>query len=274
MSYNGAQIKDRAREILGRDISDQEAGQIMNATGGGQEDQVVKYLQSNKPGPNPTNITNDFISSLVNPIFEELKQFEQRVKDFGLEGPFAFDEAQARAVAEQTSDPYYDQILKEFVSGVDMKRKQGQDQERELLANLTREKEYEKGEARKNIEDAISSTEQGFESRGLFDSGLRRRAVGRIEGEGNLQGQRADELGNAQASNIQRSSADVNAALNLDESIGKRKIGTERSNTIENIVENQRREQQQTTEVERLQSYALPFVQRSEDALNRLLQFA
>ena len=48
MSFNVAQIRDRAREILGKDISDQEAVMVMNETSGGDEGQVYQYLRSMK----------------------------------------------------------------------------------------------------------------------------------------------------------------------------------------------------------------------------------
>lgn len=272
MSLNTAQIKDRARQILGRDISEQEAGQIMNMTGGGQEDQVIRYFESSRPAGNAQDITQNFINTLVNPIIEELKQFEQRVKDFGLEGPFAFDEAQARLAAEQITDPYYNKLLSEHTQGVELKRKQGIQQEQQLLDDLSISREQETGDLRQNLEDAIESTESGFETRGLFQSGMRRRATGRIEAEGNDTLQDINRGFNTGTNRIAMNAKNAMDALNLNDSIAKRQIGTERNETVAGIVENQRREQQQQTELERFQSYALPFAQRAEGALNRLLQ--
>lgn len=48
-SLNGAQIRGRAKEILGRDISEQEVANIMNATSGGDPAIVDAYLRGQTP---------------------------------------------------------------------------------------------------------------------------------------------------------------------------------------------------------------------------------
>jgi hypothetical protein len=273
MAFNTAEIRDRARSIAGRDISDQEAQEVMNATEGGQEDQVIRFFQGGgvSGGTTGGGTTNDFIKALVEPIIKELGDFEQRVKDFGLEGPFAFDEALAREGSKEIVDPFYDELLDEFISGVQVERRQGAGRERQLLENLSVEKEFETGDFRRKVEDAIDTTRQGFETKGLFASGLRRRAEGRAEAAGRV-GERALEAEFGQRkTGIKTDQQNLLERLGIRERVGRRQIGTERREEIESGVEARRREQAQQTEVERLQTTALPFTDRLETQLNRLL---
>lgn len=218
--------------------------------------------------------TSDFIKALVDPILEELGAFEQRVEEFGLEGPFAFDEALAREASREIVDPYYDQLLSEFTQGIEMRRRQGAEEERDLLKQLTTEREYETGTLRQRIEDAIMTTEQGYETRGLYASGVRRREAGRQEALGQVGLRRAEEVFGERETAVQRQQRQLAERLGLTQKVGERELLTGRLEATEAGVEARRAEQAQQTEIERLQTTALPFVTRSEEALQRLLQFS
>jgi len=213
-----------------------------------------------------------FINSLVEPILEELGDFEKRVKDFGLEGPFAFDEALAREASKEIVDPYYDQLLNEFVSGIEMRRQQGATEEKELLGTLSKSREYESGSLRRKIENAIDTTERGYEMSGMYQSGERRSAVGQTEVVGQEEMNRLSQTYGQRGKDISRQWQDELAQLGLRKQIGERELTTGRLEDIQTGVEARRREGAQQTEMERLQTTALPFAQRSEDALQRLLQ--
>jgi len=213
-----------------------------------------------------------FINALVEPILEELGEFEQRVKDFGLEGPFAFDEALAREASKEIVDPYYDQLLNEFVSGIEMRRQQGATEEKELLGALSKSKEYESGNLRRQIENAIDSTEKGYELSGLYQSGERRSAVGKREAAGQTEMDRLAETYRQRGSDVSRQWQDELSQLGLRQQIGERELMTGRLEDISAGVEARRREAAQQTEMERLQTTALPFANRTEEALQRLLQ--
>lgn len=220
------------------------------------------------------NTAEDLLKSFMDPIMKEYHDYEKRQVEFDTENPWAFDEAQARESSREIVDPYYDQLLSEFIEGVSLQRKQGVTQERQLLESLSREKEYETGEFRQKVEDAINTTEQGFEQRGLFASGLRETATGKIEAERNIRERRANELYGERETGIKTDTRSLLDRLGLGEGIRRRELATGRREEVETGVEKRRRESEQQHEIERIQVTAPPFGGATvEEMMKRLLQY-
>jgi len=113
MSLNIAGIKGRAKAAWGRDISEQEAQDIMNSTRGGDEGEVANYLQSRKTvtSGGGGDESSDLISEVTKLITEALD----------------FDEPAARKIAEDTLGEYYDEVLEDYLAEVKISKKRDKD---------------------------------------------------------------------------------------------------------------------------------------------------
>lgn len=145
---------------------DAEANANFKATGG-----------AGKGGPSslagvktPEQIAQDIINSQSEAIKKETSYLEK----YQTENPFVFDEVFARESSKAEYEPYYQRLLQDYLSGVNLEKESVQ-AERGLLQDL-----YELDTTkRSNLFDrAIQSAEEGSAGRGMFFSGVSRRDVG------------------------------------------------------------------------------------------------
>lgn len=106
---------------------------------------------------------------------EEKKYIESYLK----KNPFAFDENLARESSTAQYDPYYSEILNDYLSDIETKRSTVQDQKK-LAQEMYR---YDVGAKSRDYANAVAKTEEGFAGSGLYFSGAKERALGQQEVE-------------------------------------------------------------------------------------------
>jgi len=271
---NSAQIRDRAQQ-QGINLSDDQVQQILKSAWdqsqyGADEGRVMQMLQSYSS--NGSQVTNEsanspeaLIQSISDEIAKSMEVYTKRGEEFDAKNPFNFDEMQARSSAEQAFNPYYSAELNDFVKGIDMKRKSTEG-ERDLLSELNR---TAAGAERRNLDEAIRQSEEGYAGSGLFFSGARERGTGMAEIGGAEKARSREsqfkfgqeELGR----NLQ--------GLNTSEATGRRQISAEQTTNIESRIANLKAEESARHETERAQYIGYPGTSLT-GGFNQLLQGA
>ena len=199
------------------------------------------------------SFVDSIVSSIVDPVSRALDKWRARLEEFDKNNPFAFDEAQARASAEERLNPYYDATLNEFMTGIrrsstrsleDMTRTVG-----ELNADATKLSERE----RLATQEAIRSSEEGFAGSGLFFSGKRARETG-LKEVGGLQTQ--EDIQTSLGRNLVstgRTNLRTQEDLALQEARQKRLLEAERTTSLETDIAQRKRETEYQRGLERLQ---------------------
>ena len=98
------------------------------------------------------------------------------------QNPFAFDEELAKRSATAEYEPYYSELLDDYLADVGVKRETLEDEQR-LLKALRTTPTGTAGEFGRSYERAVAQAEQGFAGRGMFFSGIKKRALGGAEVE-------------------------------------------------------------------------------------------
>ena len=182
----------------------------------------------------------------------------RKLEKFDKDNPFVFDQELARASAEERYDPFYDAELRDFMTGVERQRGRTVQDEERLRRELTASTESYVGRARRELDQALESSREGFAGAGLYFSGKRLRREGEIGIEAEQekgdylrrQGLRGEESTLRQ----ERGLADIATG----EATYKRRFGAEKETTFLTDIAQQRREQLQQRELER-QQIAGPF---------------
>lgn len=181
-SLNTQQIKDRAREISGKSISDQEANEIMNLTGGGEEEYVLSYLRNGSSGTglDPSG------QAIFDAMNKQNEKFIAKVKEFDTKSPWVYDtilEEEIKKVGQRL-DPYYKQTVDDFLTSVNRRRNRSTEDERRTLSEISMDVDDYTKENKMAVEDALEKSREGYADAGLYSSGKRQRAEGRIGIEG------------------------------------------------------------------------------------------
>jgi hypothetical protein len=138
------------------------------------------------PAANPTAPVNPLqqVNQTIQDSFQKLQ--DEVVKKFGeykSGKPFNVDEVLADKTkqAKEQIDPYYDQILGDYLLGVTRKINRGADDTRDLLSELSASTDSYTASARNTLEDATAKAEQGFADAGLTGSGDALRTEGQLK---------------------------------------------------------------------------------------------
>lgn len=260
IGLNTAQIIDRARN-RGINLSESAAQSILDqaydsAQYGADPGRVDSLLGSYGGGGRQVTSTSpqDFLREAVESaksFFKEAEKIGTRSGEYEEKNPFVFDEALVRASSEEILDPYFYNELKDYLTGVNRKRERTMQDEREIRQELTTQTEEFIGDTRQQIDDALASSEEGFSGAGLFFSGRRERAGGRIgvEGEETLErGLRRSEKQMGQS--FLRESRDLEDIASAEQR-QRRLIDAERKTAIETDVLGERKRQLQEYELGR-----------------------
>src|SRR3990167_142873 len=104
-------------------------------------------------------------------IEKETKWVDQYLKD----NPFVFDEELAKKSTMQEYEPYYSELLKDYLVDVGRNRETVQD-EQKLLRQI---RQLDVGQRTRSYQYAVENAEEGYAGKGLFSSGMRARDVGK-----------------------------------------------------------------------------------------------
>lgn len=197
-------------------------------------------------------ITN-MVSAFIDPIAEAIDKWRQKLEEFDKNNPFAFDEAQARASAQERLNPYYNAELNEFMTGIRRSRERSMEDMTRTVGELNVDASKLSERERLSTQEAIRGSEEGFAGAGLFFSGRRERATG-LEEVGGIQKQEdiQAELGRGVASS-QRANLRTAEDLALQEARQKRLIESGRTTALETDISGQKKESAYRRGLERLQ---------------------
>lgn len=226
--------EEKARKI----IDDMDAGRII-------WDDNLRAWANNvlaKATPkSPEQIVNDILASQQEAIEKESKWLEQ----YTVEHPFAFDEELAKKSATAEYQPYYTELLEDYLAGVDIAT-QTIESERKYLGEMEK---VQTGQLARSYERAVTQASEGFAGSGMFFSGIKKRALGGAEVE---YGAEREELATGYGIRGKRLGL-REEELGLEERIERKRLGREKEEAIETGV--------LTRRGEAMRGYYVPFTQ-------------
>lgn len=262
IGLNTAQIIGRARD-KGINLSEAQAQDILSqafdpSQYGADEGRVNALLSGGGFSGGSGDPAGDFIKSVLDDLTKPLREALDRAKQFDDKNPFAFDEELARASAEERFDPYYEAELRDFLTGINKTRSRTKEDEEALRTELDITTEQTGGKLRKNLEETIKTSEEGYAGAGLLFSGARERTTGIQETEGTQDIENLDRQ-----SAIQKNQSLTRESRTLEdlagtEATGLRESGAARETALTTDVEGQRKESLQKRELERQNFIGFP----------------
>ncbi len=186
-----------------------------------------------------------FADNLIKEQQKLIKEQTSFLEQYTKNNPFVFDEELARQSATQEYEPYYQELLSDYVQNVEQQRTSIQD-DRKLQQEL---KAFEEGAATRDLMRAVSQAEEGYAGAGMFFSGNKARAVGERQVESQIAGEKRDTLYNAGETARQRQEQ----GLDIEEQRRRRDIAREQESAIEGGILQR--------ESEAIKQYNVPFVQ-------------
>jgi hypothetical protein len=194
----------------------------------------------------------DLLKSVTDDYTRKLEDYTKKSKDFDANNPFVFDQVlgEERTKVAQRLDPYYQQTLGDFLTGVNIKRSRSLEDERTMLTELQQDVDQVSGEEKQRLVDALDRSREGFVDAGLYTSGARLREQGREETQTNKT--LADTMTNQQRQEqrIKTQTSRIGEDLTLEERLKRRDLGREQSYQTESqaLTETQRRQSQREFE--------------------------
>jgi hypothetical protein len=171
----------------------------LNAENGPRAQELAREFGVNLGGSSvmgdyATNFADQIVSSQQELIDRQKSFIQQQFKD----NPFAFDEALAKQSATAEYEPYYSELLNDYLGNIGIKR-ESLGGEKQIMQALTTSGTGTAGKTTREYERAVSQAEQGFAGSGMFFSGIKQRALGQadVERQYGLQSQ-AQEIGQKQ----------------------------------------------------------------------------
>ncbi len=261
---NSAQIADRAR-AKGINLSNDQVQSILSQAWDqsqyGADPSKVDQLLSG--GGGQMNSADQFLQSLKDQITQQTSGFD-RSKEFDKNNPFSFDEAQAKASAEQRYNPYYEAQLADFTAGIDS-QKQGVEGQKTLLTELNT---INTKADNRNLQDAIQQSQQGYTDNGLFFSGANQRATGELGLQGNENAQKRDLSYNNSIDTYNRNLSD----LTRNQATGVRQSNAQQTTDIQSEIEKQKAEAEARYAYEKSQYVGYPTYSQPNAGVQSLLQ--
>lgn len=187
-------------------------------------------------------------------------EYNAKVKEFDEKNPFNFDQVlvEEKAKATQRFDPYYNQTLGDFITGIERKRSRSIEDERTILKETQADVDYYQGREGINLQNALEQSREGFADSGLYGSGKQLRAGGQLEEES---GSRIDNFMAGTEKRIDRTKqlrTRLEEDLTLEEKLKRRDLEKEKEYNVESAGLSGRLERQQQREFERQQYTGAP----------------
>lgn len=175
---------------------------------------------------NPLQQINDVIQNSFQKLQNEVTK---KFGEYKSGKPFRVDEVLAektKAAAEQI-DPYYNQILGDYLLGVQRKIDRGINDTRDLLGELSASTQSYTGNAQMQLDQAVEQAGQGFADTGLFGSGAQMRAEGQLK---QATGANLDDY--MRTANLQTKQANLNLSRGLED------IGADKKTQVSELERN------------------------------------
>lgn len=116
----------------------------------------------------------NFVDNLLKAQEEQIKRETSFLEDYVKKNPFVFDEALARKSATAEYQPYYTELLQDYVADLDKQRETTRG-EANLLTTL---KKIDTGARSREYQLATDRANEGYAGSGMFFSGIRQKATG------------------------------------------------------------------------------------------------
>jgi len=216
--------------------------------------QVKKYGEPKK------QTVEEMLSEITKKTAKEEKKY---VSEYLKKNPFAFDENLARQSSTAEYDPYYSEILNDYLSDVETKRSSVQDQKK-LAEEMYK---YDVGAKSREYANAVSQTEEGFAGSGLYFSGAKERALGTQE----IENQDATGQAKSQFEYGQTQLGRQETALDTEAQRKERDVGRDKTAAIESGVLQRQGEAQKAYYSPLVSSYYRRFPSSSGGALSGYL---
>lgn len=211
--------------------------------GRGLEAMWNEYMGGSSGG----NVAGDFATQLIAAQKQQIEEETKYLKETFTDNPFAFDEALAKKSAKAEYEPYYTELLDDYLSEVGNKRQTIQG-EKTLLADLYK---IDASDKSREAERAITSAEEGWAGRGLFNSGMRASSTGNIMADYVSGNNRMETAISGQLKNYDLQ----NQALDIEEQKKRRDIGREQEASVEGGILQRKNEQIKAYYEPRLAAY-------------------
>lgn len=141
----------------------------------------------------PSGGGGDVQSQVNGAIQDSYSQLQQQVvknfKDYNTSNPFNIDKIQASSLsqAKEQIDPYYNETLNDYLTGVQRKLGRGQQDTQQLLTQLNADTSSYSRDTQIKLQQAMQNAGQGYASAGLYDSGARQQNQGLTQVQSNNQ---------------------------------------------------------------------------------------
>lgn len=189
-----------------------------------------------------------------------LDDYNTKFGEFEKNNPFVFDKVleEEQAIASQRLDPYYQQTLGDYLTGINTKRQRSMDDERTLLTELTADVDSYTGQNKLNLDKILNQTREGAADAGLYFSGAR------LGQEGEAKQAAGESLANTlrgtgqKTDQILTAGKRLNEDLTLDETQKRRDLAADEAYQVQSQSLASTLQRQKTREFERAQSIGAP----------------
>lgn len=194
-------------------------GQAQRYSGNGQ---FLPVGQTELSGNNNNTATSGPLAQINQTIQDSFQKLQNeatdKFKQYTAANPFSYDQVLANKTksAKEQIDPYYNQLLGDYMDGVQRKLDRGFNDTQDLLGELSAQTKTYTTASANNAANATEQSQQQYADAGLNGSGAALRSEGQIQQSTNAGMQdylRKQDLQQKQATqNLQRNVQDTNAA--------------------------------------------------------------
>jgi hypothetical protein len=120
--------------------------------------------------------TDDYVKQLFEANKKAIEEETKWIKEYSKKNPFVFDELLAKKSATAEYEPYYTELLQDYISDVETKRQTVQD-DQALSKTLA---QYNTERSSREYARAEEQAMEGFAGSGMFFSGIKERTLGEL----------------------------------------------------------------------------------------------
>jgi hypothetical protein len=184
--------------------------------------------QSNGGG----NGSGDFgVDKILQAYKERDAEFKRLAGEYNTKNPFVLDDVLAakHSQAKEQLDPYYNQTLSDYLTGVTRTRSRSLEDQNRLLGELQTDTQNYTDRSKQNVSLALDKAKEGASQAGLFNSGALQRQEGLLSNTANQSLSDYTAKANQRAGDINRTTDRNLADLQTEESLKTRGINQERT---------------------------------------------
>lgn len=221
---------------------------------------VEPMLKAGGAGAQGGTLADQLMNASMDSYNKQFDEYKKKSSEFDAANPFNFDKMLEASRAEVSTrlDPYYEQTLNDFLTGISTRKTRSVQDQNRLLKELNQDTETYTGDAKIALQKAIDNSREGFADSGLYGSGQQLRG----EGEQTAASQRATsqfmEGQNRRESAINLAGTRTAEDLAQEEKMKRRDLAQEKSYTTESQSLSETLRKQQQREYEKAQFTGVP----------------